>query len=197
MAYQISGMSTEFCSCNTPCPCAFGQEPDNNGHCQGIFSFHVQDGNVDGVDVSDTVALFAVDFHGVWTSGNWNAALILNENANQEQRDALARLFGGELGGDAAQLAGFVGDFKGVFTAPIDYRDMGDNLYFHAGETAEGDGSILKNVDGSQTIEITEAHYPIPRVEAGKSTLVRVKVSGMEFEHNGSGMWHGPFVLRG
>jgi hypothetical protein len=197
MTYRIAGMSTEFCSCTSPCPCAFGQEPDNNGHCQGIFSFHVQDGNVDGVDVSETVALFAVDFRGVWTSGNWTAALILDDKASQEQRDALTRVFGGELGGDAAQLAAFVGDFKGVFTAPIDYRDMGDNLYFHAGETAEGDGSILKNVDGSQTIEIEDAHYPIPRIEAGKSTLVRVKVSGMEFQHNGSGMWHGPFTLRG
>jgi hypothetical protein len=197
MAYNVSGMSTEFCSCSTPCPCAFGQLPDNNGHCQAIFSFHIQNGTIDGVDVSETVALFAADFYGVWTSGNFTAALIVDEKASQEQRDALARMFGGELGGDAAGLAGLVGDFKGVITAPIDYRDMGDNLYFHAGETAEGDGSILKNVDGSQTIEIVEAHYPIPRVEAGKSTLVRVKVPGMEYQHNGSGMWHGPFTLRG
>ena len=60
---------------------------------------------------------------------------------------------------------------------------------------AEGAGVTLKNVDGSAEIEIKNAHYPIPNVKAGKST--KVKVPGLEYDLNGSGMWTGPFVLQG
>ena len=45
MAYEISGTSTELCSCNAPCPCAFGQEP-TGGKCAGIFAFDIQGGGL-------------------------------------------------------------------------------------------------------------------------------------------------------
>ena len=47
MAYEISGTSTELCSCNAPCPCAFGQEP-TGGKCAGIFAFDITGGSCDG-----------------------------------------------------------------------------------------------------------------------------------------------------
>lgn len=36
MSYRLAGRSTDFCSCNTPCPCAFGQEP-TGGTCESLF----------------------------------------------------------------------------------------------------------------------------------------------------------------
>jgi hypothetical protein len=133
----------------------------------------------------------------VWTAGNLTAALVLDANASQKQRDALTRILTGQLGGDAANLSGLIGDMKGVFTAPIEYRAGDGQITVRAGDMAEGAGATLKNVDGSAEIEVKNAHYPIPNIKAGRSTKVKVKVTGLEYDLNGSGMWTGPFVLQG
>jgi hypothetical protein len=196
MPYRLAGRSTEFCSCNTPCPCAFGQEP-TGGTCRGIFCFEIKEGDLDGLDLSGTKAVFAATFDGPWTGGNFTAALILDENASQEQRDALTRIYSGELGGDAANLAQLVGEMKGVFTAPIDYTASNGGVAFTAGEIAAGEGETLKGMDGTAEIQVTNAHYPLPTVTAGRSTVVKVNVPGLEYEFDGSGFWTGPFELKG
>jgi hypothetical protein len=195
MSYRIAGRSTEFCSCNAPCPCAFGQEP-TGGTCKGIFCFDIQEGELDGLSLAGTRAVLVSTFDGAWTGGNFTAGLILDENASEEQRDALAKIYGGELGGDAAGLAGLIGDMKGVFTAPIQYDATNGNVSFTAGDMAQGAGTTIKNVDGTADIEVKNAHYPLPNVTAGKSTTVRVNVGGLEYE-GGSGFWTGPFELSG
>ena len=197
MAYRLAGQNTEFCSCDVPCPCAFGQIP-TGGRCRGIFCFDVKEGHLDGLSLAGTKFILAATFaNQVWTAGNLTAALILDANASEQQRDALGRILSGRLGGDAANLAGLIGDMKGVFTAPIDYRVSDGQVSVRAGDVAEGAGATLKNVDGSAEIEIKNAHYPIPNITAGKSTKVKVKVPGLEWDLNGSGMWTGPFVLQG
>lgn len=112
MTYRIAGHNTELCSCDAPCPCAFGQTPTGN-KCEGMFAFDIQDGELDGVNLAGTKAILAATFSGgPWTNGNLSAALILDANARDDQRDALTRIFGGELGGDAAGLAELIGDMK-------------------------------------------------------------------------------------
>jgi hypothetical protein len=196
VSYRVSGQSTEFCSCDAPCPCAFGQAP-TGGTCKGIFCFHIEEGELDGLSLSGTTAVLVSTFDGPWTGGNFTAALVLDENASQEQRDALEQIYTGQLGGDAAGLAGLVGDMKGVFTAPIEYSAGNGDISFTAGEMAEGAGTTLKNVDGSAEIQVTNAHYPLPTVTAGKSSKVMVNVPGVEYDLDGSGFWTGPFELSG
>ena len=62
MAWKIKGQHFENCSCDVPCPCTvsldFGADRDP---CNAFLVFHVESGEVDGVDVSElTVA--AIDF---------------------------------------------------------------------------------------------------------------------------------------
>jgi hypothetical protein len=196
MAYRLAGQSTELCSCNSPCPCAFGQEP-TGGRCEGIFAFDIEEGELDGTSLAGTKAILAATFNGPWTGGNFTAALILDAKASEAQRNALERILGGQLGGDAANLAGLIGDMKGVFTAPIDIRYDDEDITVTAGDMAQGAGTVLKGLDGVDNIELTNAHYPLPRVTAGKSRKSKVNLSGLKFEHDGSGMWTGPFELKG
>jgi len=195
MAYEISGTSTELCSCNAPCPCAFGQEP-TGGKCAGIFAFDIQGGTCDGVSLAGTKAIFAASFKGAWTGGNFTAALILNDNDSDDQRKALTSIFSGEAGGDAANLAALVGDMKGVFTAPIEFQKSNGKITVKAGKLAEGAGEELQGQAGG-AIVVSNAMYPLPEVRAGKATKSKVDAGGLTFDSNGSGMWTGPFVLKG
>ena len=57
MAYRIEGKLLEVCTCNVLCPCWVGADPDN-GTCDGTLSWHIEKGEIEGVDVSGlTVAI--------------------------------------------------------------------------------------------------------------------------------------------
>jgi hypothetical protein len=196
MAYRLAGRSTELCSCNTPCPCAFGREP-SGGTCEGLFCFDIQEGQAEGVDLSGTKALLAARFSGPWTEGNFTAALILDEHDSEEQRSALERIFTGQLGGEAMNLVNLVGDMKGVFVGPFEYSSTNGDVSVRVGDLAEGAGSVLMGADGSSPITVSNGNYPLPEVFAGRSTKARVNLSGLSYESDGSGMWTGPFELKG
>lgn len=198
MRYRIAGRATDLCSCHTPCPCAFGQTP-TGGTCAGVWSFDIQEGEYENVNLAGTRVIFADVFSGgPWMNGNFTAALILDANSSQEQRDALTNIFTGKAGGDGADLMALVGDMKGVFVAPIDYKMTTDGeITVRAGDLAEAGGEVLRGLNGTSEITVTNTHYTLPTVIAGKSTHSRVSVPGLEFDHHGSGMWTGPFELQG
>jgi hypothetical protein len=197
MAYSLSGRATEFCSCSTPCPCAFNQEPDN-GRCQGIIFMDFDQGELDGVSLAGTKAVLASSFGPrAWTAGNLTAALIVDSNASQEQRDALSRILAGQEGGDAAGIAALISDFKGVLEAPIEGSSSEDKVSFKAGDLAEGSGSALRTLDGSEPIRIPNPAYLMTNIIAGRADKVRIGVSGLEYDGPGTGFWTGPVTLNG
>lgn len=196
MAYRIAGQATELCSCNAPCPCAFGQAP-TGGRCRALMVFDVQEGNADGVSLAGTKAIVAAEFPGVWSKGNWSAALVLDSKASQQQRDALQSILTGQMKGDAAQIAALIGNFKGVATAPISITFAAGKISVKAGDLIEGAGETLKDAQGKAEIQVSNANYLLPNVTAGKSSKVRANAQGMTFDLNGSGMWTGPFELKG
>jgi hypothetical protein len=164
-----------------------------------VWSFDIQEGEYENVNLAGTRVIFADVFSGgPWMDGNFTAALILDANSSQEQRDALTNIFTGKAGGDGADLMALVGDMKGVFVAPIDYKmTTNGEITVRAGDLAEAGGEVLRGLDGTSEITVTNPHYPLPTVIAGTSTHSRVSVPGLEFDNHGSGMWTGPFELKG
>ena len=196
MSYRLAGRSVEFCSCQAPCPCAFGQEA-SWGRCEGLIAFSIEEGEVAGVDVAGTRAIMAGSFEGAWTSGGRTAALILDRRDSQAQRDALQQVFTGELGGDAAHLAGLVGQFRGPFLADIDYQLDGPQAVVRAGDVAEAAGTVLPGPDGTTPIQVSGVHHPPTTVTAGTASRSRVDVEGLAFDNPGHAMYSGRFELKG
>ena len=197
MAYHIKGHSTEFCSCNATCPCAFGLPPDH-GRCDGVFAFHIESGQAGDVKLADTYVLLAASFGpGPWTAGGFKAALILDANGTHAQRDALKQVFTGKMGGDAAGLAGLIGDLKGIFEAPVNYRHHDGHVTVSAGDFVKAEGKTLRASNGEE-VWVKNAIYPVPEVRAGKTATVKVSVPGMAYEPQGAaGFWTGPFDMKG
>jgi hypothetical protein len=197
MAYRITGHSTEFCSCHATCPCAFGQAPDR-GRCNGVFSFHIESGQADGVKLDGTYALLAASFGpDPWTSGGFEATLILDSNGTQAQRDALKRILTGKMGGDAAGLAGLISDLKGIVEAPITYKHQKGHITVSAGDLVSAEGETFKAANGEE-VWLKNAIYPVPDVRAGKTSRVMVKLPGMANPPpDAAGFWTGPFDMKG
>ena len=63
MAYQIEGKLLEVCSCNVLCPCWIGEDPDG-GTCDSAMAWHVDKGEIEGVDVAGQTLALSVHIPG-------------------------------------------------------------------------------------------------------------------------------------
>jgi len=127
MAWTLNGTDLESCNCETVCPCTTSglTAPADHERCQVTFAFHVERGEVDGVDVSDHSVVVFADTPRVMAEGGWQVALYVDGSADDSQADALGRVFAGQAGGPMAALVPLIGEFLGVERVPIDYHDDG------------------------------------------------------------------------
>ena len=86
--YSLDGTLLEACSCMAPCPCWIGDDPDG-GKCDGLVAYHVDKGQIRGVDVSDLSVVLAAQIPGNVLAGNWRVVLYVDDRATPEQREAL------------------------------------------------------------------------------------------------------------
>lgn len=121
VAYSLEGMLLEVCNCNVLCPCWIGEDPDP-GTCDAINTYHVERGNINGVDVSGHTVSFLVHIPGNVLAGNWKVGIVIDDGCSDEQQDALLAAFGGKLGGPLADVNSLVGEVLGVERAPISIK---------------------------------------------------------------------------
>src|SRR5215203_6196830 len=88
--------------------------------CRATLAFNIREGEVDGTDVRGRRVVTIIDTPKVMTDGNWRLGMFVDERANDEQAEKLARVFSGQLGGPMAGLAPLVGEVLGVERARIE-----------------------------------------------------------------------------
>jgi hypothetical protein len=120
MGYKLEGDLLEVCNCDILCPCWVGENPDN-GTCDSVMGYNVRSGNIDGIDVSGCTLCFSVHIPGNVLAGNWKVALFVDDEASEEQADALVSAFSGKLGGPLADTASLVGEVVAVERASIKF----------------------------------------------------------------------------
>src|ERR1700756_2200162 len=97
-AYDLKGSLLEVCTCQVLCPCWIGEDPDG-GECLSVVAYHIDEGTIQGVDVSGMTLVGAVHIPGNVLAGNWKQVVIVDDAASEEQEAALLAAFGGALGG--------------------------------------------------------------------------------------------------
>jgi hypothetical protein len=122
MAWNIEGRYFENCSCEVVCPCtaslAMGADYD---HCRAALVFHIDSGEVDGVDVSGLTIAAVAETPKVMTEGNWRLGVLMDESASDEQAEKLGAVFSGQLGGPMEALGPLVGEQLGVERVPMEF----------------------------------------------------------------------------
>src|SRR5215207_7819446 len=121
MAYKIEGKLLEVCSCNVLCPCWIGEDPDG-GTCDSAMAWHIDNGEIEGVDVSGQTLAMSVHIPGnVLTPASWKAAVFVSDSATDEQPGAILKVFTGQLGGAIADFAALIGEVVSVERVPITF----------------------------------------------------------------------------
>src|SRR3990172_7845518 len=99
MAWKMTGLTMEACSCKMMCRCTLGPTEPDQGWCSAALVIDVQRGNSDGVDLGGRKVAAALDFPGDFFGGNATGRLYIDDGAGAEQRRELEAIFMGKKGG--------------------------------------------------------------------------------------------------
>ena len=187
--YAIEGRLLEVCSCEAVCPCWVGLDPDG-GECTSSLAWYVDRGTVRDVDVSDRCLALVVHIPGNVLAGNWQQLVFVDDDATDEQTDALVAAFTGALGGPLADLAQLVGERLGLIRAPISHEVVEGR-----GKLTIGDGTVVaemepyRGADGSITVLQNSIFSTVPGSPAwvGKAGKFAVNLpdQGWTYEFSG------------
>lgn len=132
MAWNVSGILSEACSCNVACPCWLGVKElmvMDQGWCDTTFLFQVEQGNSDGVELAGRTVVVAGDFPGpTLMDGNGTLRMYIDDGASADQQRELEGIFSGAKASPMAILAGLVTNMLPTKTARIEVKDDGGNL---------------------------------------------------------------------
>jgi hypothetical protein len=105
MSWHIRGTYFESCNCDAICPCrridGVPGGRSTHGICMGVLSWLIEDGAVNGTELSGQPVALASRYSDDEPASPWTWILYLDERASPPQRDALESIFTGRLGGDA------------------------------------------------------------------------------------------------
>jgi hypothetical protein len=150
MKYQLEGSLLEVCSCDVLCKCWVGEDPDGET-CEAIVAWHINQGVIQGVDVSGLTFVLLADIPGNVLKGNWRVVAYVPDHATQEQTQALVQVFTGKLGGPVADLAGLVGEVAGLECVPITFRVENGEGTLKIGDVAEATMAPFRGANGAIT----------------------------------------------
>ena len=87
----------EFANCNCAygCPCQFNALP-THGYCEAAAGWKIQEGHFGDVRLDGLNAAFFIHFPGPVHEGNGTIQLVIDERADERQRNALVKIMSGE-----------------------------------------------------------------------------------------------------
>jgi hypothetical protein len=202
MAWRVDGTYFENCSCEVACPCTVGDfaVPATYDRCRFLFAFHIDSGQIEGVDVSGVGVAVIGDTPQFMLDGKWRVGVLIDAQASQEQADKIGAVFSGQLGGPMGALGPLVGEMLGVERAPFDYADEGRQHRVKIGDAVD-----LKVEDIVSPLEpegpsprITSVHHPAnSTLTIARGVSSKVSALGVEFSGEGKSAFSAPFSWSG
>ena len=183
MTYQLEGRLADFCTCNVLCPCWVGEDPDG-GVCDGVTTWHIDQGTINGIDVSGLTIALVVHLPGNPLAGNWRVAAYVSDTATAEQTQAIADTWTGQLGGPVADLAGLVGEVVGLEHAPIQFDVVKGEGSLVISDIVEATMEPLRGALGEIATMGDNVFASIPGAQTylGKSTKLRRDATKHDFK---------------
>src|SRR5688572_19916447 len=138
-AWNVNGQYYETCNCDFVCPCVPGQLAvrPSKGDCQFAMAFQIERGAFGSVKLDGLGFIVLGYTPEAMGKGNWSVGLITDARATNEQRDAITSIASGQAGGPMAALAGLIGKFVGVESAPITFDRQGRTWSVKAGQLVD------------------------------------------------------------
>lgn len=196
--WNLSGTYFEACNCDAACPCVFLSAP-TTGECTVLVAWHVDQGSFEDVNLSGLNVVMAAHSLGHMLQTPWKVALYIDANANENQQEALTKIFGGQAGGVPAALGEHIGEVLGVTNAAINYRKNGKTRSLEIAGIAQ---ATVEGLAGQGEAEVTITNHPLtpaPGYSAvvAKSKTVTYNDHNYNWEFSDKTSFYSPFKYQG
>ena len=171
-SWRIKGDFVDFCKCAVPCPCSWGRPP-TEGDCEGVIGYRIREGNYGDVKLDGLNLVGVIEFEGnIWDEDvRADMGMIVDEAADDAQREALQTIFSGTVGSWPQVFAeNVLGTMLGMEFAPIELEiaDDASSWSLNVPGRAKGATEVLT---GPTTRPGEHAHVVnIPGAEAGPNS---------------------------
>ena len=202
MAWNLDGTYFENCSCDVPCPCTVSLDIGaDRDRCNALLVFHVDSGEVDGVDVSGLTVAAMADTPKVMSEGNWRLGVLVDAAASDEQAQKLGAVFGGQMGGPMEALGPLVGENLGMerVAMEVSHENGTHRVAFgDSGEAMEVQEIVSFGKQDGKPARLVGVFHPAgDDLTIARATESRVSAFGMDFSHEGRSGFAAPFAWSG
>lgn len=127
IGWRLEGEWFETCNCAYLCPCIVTHQKaqPTEGDCIVAGVYRVDEGNYGDLSLDGLNFVTVIRTPGPMGEGNWTVGAIIDERANDAQRDALSAIVSGKAGGPPDRLNAVMGEFAGIEFAPITFEEDG------------------------------------------------------------------------
>ena len=94
--WRILGKEFGNCNCAYGCPCQFNA-PSTYGFCEAISSILIEEGHFDDISLNGLSFCILFKWPGEIAQGNGHCQIIIDETANEKQREAIQNIALGEF----------------------------------------------------------------------------------------------------
>ena len=173
-AWRATGLLFENCNCQLVCPAHFSfKQLCTHERCLGLWAMAFVDGSYGTTPLAGLNVAILYDSPRHMFAGGWTTALLVDERADQLQREALETILYGKAGGPWEVLARFVETRLESRALPIRFEDAGrkkrmwvDGLFDASIEAIRGNDKAEEAILGNLFNQI---HAPTQVLALGKT----------------------------
>jgi hypothetical protein len=191
-SWELSGEYMESCNCDYLCPCIFTnpQAPATHEHCTALMIYRIDRGRHREVSLDGLKFALVIRSGRVMADGGWVFGVVVDEKADEAQRQALSAIAGGTAGGPPQMIRdNLVSDFRGIEYRPIEF--MADGLRRSTripGVLAFAiEGVASRNRSGEPYYIDNTAHPANRRLALAKASKLEVQGFGLTLDLTGKG----------
>jgi hypothetical protein len=188
-SWMITGTYLEACNCEAICPCRrIGGEAGGRstyGICLGALSWAVERGRAGDLDLSGLGAVMVCRYDDDEPGSPWTFSLYVDDRGDARQREALAMILTGELGGTPRKQFPWVWKESrplGWRPAPIEIEHTPRRGWFRAGDQVLV--RVREPVDDQEPVTCVLPGHHRSGTEL-RADLLRVAEGPLAFEFDG------------
>jgi len=200
MAWQLEGKYFESCSCDAVCPCTWSgfTAKATLDRCRALLAYHVESGEIDGVDVSGLSFALFLDAPPVMSQGNWRVGVFLDENASDSQAAQLGTVLSGQAGGPPAMLSPLIGEMLGVEKVRITYSEDGRGHHARIGDATDVGVEDFVALAGQDPVKLTNVLHPSnTTLTVAPANAAHLSTFGIDWGREGQSGFSAPFSWSG
>ncbi len=194
--WALEGAWFKNCNCDPGCPCDFNQAP-THGQCEGMIGMRIDQGHFGDVSLDGLKWASPVWWPGRMDEGDGHTLAIIDESADEDQRQALLTILSGQAGGTMFEIfAAICPHVHEPVFVPIDFEfDIESRTgRLKAGEVIETEVEALRGIGTDEphraVVRVPGGfEYTGPDEEAEIALATSLKVRGgdqLDFEHTNS-----------